>query len=269
MSCTSCHDPHYEPAAAERVSYYRQKCVNCHGGAFGAKHHTEQPDCAACHMPSSLSTDVVHTEVTDHRILRRPPESSPARSPVPSKDSQEPNSLASLPRLVRFPDAGKTDDDVRDLALAWGSLVNSGMTAAAPEAERSLRAAVEKYPNDPVLLSAMAYSAQSKGDSDHARQLYEKALGIDPLLIDAATNLGVIEANRGQLREALKLWEDAFQRAPGQSRIGMNIARVLCESGQVIKARDCVLRVLEFNPDLPEAKSLLHHLNGDTPKCKD
>jgi tetratricopeptide (TPR) repeat protein len=269
MSCTSCHDPHYEPAAAERVSYYREKCLDCHGAAFGAKHHNEQPDCAACHMPSSLSTDVVHTEVTDHRILRRPP----ASSPESSKDSQEGNTLASLPQLVRFPDVQKdvqkTDDDVRDLALAWESLVNGGMTAATPEADRSLRSAVEKYPNDPVLLSALAYSAQSKSDSDHARQLYEKALGIDPLLIDAATNLGVIEANRGQLHEALKLWEDAFQRAPGQSRIGMNIARVLCESAQPVKARDYVLRVLEFNPDLPEAKSLLHHLNGDPPKCKD
>jgi len=88
-------------------------------------------------------------------------------------------------------------------------------------------------------------------------------------LIAAATNLGVIEANRGHLREALKLWEDAFQRGPAQSRIGMNIARVLCDAGQPSAARDYVLRVLEFNPDLPEAKNLLQHLNGSSPKCKD
>ena len=25
MSCTSCHDPHYEPPAEERVAYYREK----------------------------------------------------------------------------------------------------------------------------------------------------------------------------------------------------------------------------------------------------
>ena len=31
MSCTSCHDPHSEPSAMERVSYYRQKCLACHG----------------------------------------------------------------------------------------------------------------------------------------------------------------------------------------------------------------------------------------------
>ena len=261
MWCGSCHDPHYEPSAAERVSYYRQKCLECHGSKFGATHHTDQADCTACHMPASLSTDVAHTEVTDHRILRRPP--------VSPQLLQDGNTRPALPRLVRFPDSQKADDDVRDLALAWEALADGGMTAAAREAERLLRSAVEKSPNDPALLSALGYSAQKKGDIDHARELYEKALSVDPTLIDAATNLGVIDATRGHWREAVKLWEDAFQRAPGQSRIGMNIARVLCEAGRTTDARDCVLRVLEFNPDLPEAKNLLQHLNGSPPKCKD
>lgn len=258
MSCTSCHDPHREPSVAERVSFFRQKCLACHGAKFGTTHHPDQPDCTSCHMPSSLSTDVAHTEVTDHRI-RRWPQIAPPRL----QDMQ-----GILPRLVPFP-SQKSDDDVRDLALAWESLVNSGMTAAAPEAERLLRSAADKTPNDPVLLSALGYSAQNKGDLDRARGLYEKALAVDPMLIDAATNLGAIEANGGHLREALKLWQDAFQRAPGQSRIGMNIARLFCNSAQPNNARDYVLRVLEFNPDLPEAKNLLQRLNSGSPKCND
>ena len=31
MSCTNCHDPHSVPLEAERVAYYRAKCLNCHG----------------------------------------------------------------------------------------------------------------------------------------------------------------------------------------------------------------------------------------------
>jgi len=259
MSCISCHDPHTQPSSAERVSYYRQKCLACHDAKFGTTHHSDQPDCTACHMPSSLSADVAHTEVTDHRILRRPQ--------ISPQLLQDPQPV--LPRLVRFPDSQQTDEDVRDLALAWESLVNSGMTAAAPQTERLLRSAIEKSPNDPALLSALAYSAQKKGDIDHARAFYEKALAVDPTLIDAATNLGAIEANRGHSREALRLWEDAFQRAPGESRIGMNVARLFCNAGQPGASRDYVLRVLEFNPDLPEAKSLLQRLNGSAPNCKD
>jgi hypothetical protein len=49
----------------------------------------------------------------------------------------------------------------------------------------------------------------------------------------------------------------------------MNIARAFCGAGQPNGARDYVLRVLEFNPDLPEAKNLLRNLNGSPQKCKD
>src|SRR5581483_8500156 len=147
MSCTSCHDPHSEPSAAERVSYYRQKCLACHGEKFGTAHHSKQPDCTACHMPSSLSTDVAHTEVTDHRILRRP-----LISPQLLQDAK------TMPQLVPFPDSQKNNGNVRDLALAWQSLVNGGITAAAPEAERLLHSALEKSPNDPALLSALGFS---------------------------------------------------------------------------------------------------------------
>jgi hypothetical protein len=48
----------------------------------------------------------------------------------------------------------------------------------------------------------------------------------------------------------------------------MNVARALCAAGQVDGARDYVLRVLEFNPDLQEAKGLLKRLNGGVPKCE-
>src|SRR5262249_35668651 len=70
MSCTSCHDPHSSPPAAERATYFRGKCLVCHGAEFGVKHHPDQKDCTACHMPASASTNVAHTEVTDHRLPR-------------------------------------------------------------------------------------------------------------------------------------------------------------------------------------------------------
>jgi hypothetical protein len=76
MSCTSCHNPHQSPSAEDRVAFYRGKCLACHGTAFATKHHPDRPDCAACHMPASASTDVAHTQVTDHRIPRRPQVSS-------------------------------------------------------------------------------------------------------------------------------------------------------------------------------------------------
>ena len=116
-------------------------------------------------------------------------------------------------------------------------------------------------------MSSLGYVEQRRGAINDARELYQRALAQDPDLLDAATNLGVIEANSGHLREAVTLWEGAFQRAPGRSSIGMNIARAFCGAGQFDQARDFTLRVLQFNPDLDSAKKLLNGLNATPPKC--
>jgi tetratricopeptide (TPR) repeat protein len=257
MSCTSCHEPHRTIPADERVGFYRSKCLVCHGAAFGEKHHKDQPDCTECHMPATPSSDIAHTAVTAHNIPRRPSiETKPEMEGPPS-----------LPQLARFPYSKAPDRDVRDLALAWQSIVDSGMTTAQPHAERLLRQAVAENPDDSAVLSALGYVEQTSGAKARAVKLYEKALALDPSLIDAATNLGVLNAQSGHLDEAVRLWQDAFRRAPGRSSIGMNLAHTFCATGQVNDARDYVLRVLQFNPDLAAAKKLLNQLDDDPPRC--
>ncbi|MGA8432698.1 MAG: multiheme c-type cytochrome [Candidatus Sulfotelmatobacter sp.] len=257
MSCTSCHDPHRSPSSDERVSYYRAKCVACHGASFAAKHHADKPDCTACHMPASLSTDVAHTEVTDHRIAARPQISAQLL-----EDSRD---QPSLPRLAPFPPSQRVDS--RDLALAWQSLVESGMKVAEHQAQESLAAAIKQFPEDPALLSALAFDAQKRKATPEARELYERALKIDPTLIDVRVNLGVIEAQQGDVPAALRLWQDAFDRAPDRSSIGMNMARADCEARNFVAAKAAVSRVLEFNPDFGPAKQMMQHLDASPPNC--
>ena len=141
------------------------------------------------------------------------------------------------------------------------------MAFADQEAQRLLRLAVKDSPDDPILLAALGYIEQTQGAVDQARELYQRAITRDPNSVDVATNLGVLEAREGHVREAVKLWKGAFQRAPGRSGIGMNIAKAFCGAGQVDEARSFVLRVLDFNPDLDEAKRLLQHLNRTPPSC--
>jgi tetratricopeptide (TPR) repeat protein len=257
MSCTSCHNPHVQVKPEERASFYRAKCLACHGKPFGARHHADRPDCTSCHMPASLSIDVAHTQVTDHRILRQP-SSTPVRE---NAFAQPPT-----PTFVPFPHSHEADSDLRDDALAWESVAESGLKSAEAEAERLLRLALLKSA-DPALLSAMGYIEQKHGATDRTRELYQSALAIDPNLIDAATNLGVLEAQSGHMRQAVTLWQGSFQRAPGRSSIGMNLARTFCGAGQFDEARTYTLRVLQFNPDLGAAKKLLNGLNVDPPKC--
>jgi hypothetical protein len=255
MSCTSCHDPHQSPTMEDRVAYYRGKCLSCHGAAFGARHHGNRPDCTACHMPASRSTDVAHTQVTDHRIPRRP-----------QMSVQDAAIQTSVPRLVPFPVSQTVEP--RDLALAWVALVESGMSVGETQKRRLLLAAVKQSPDDPALLSALGYLNQKDGATAEARALYRKALGLAPESIDAATNLGVIEAQGGHLQEAVRLWQEAFKRAPDRSSVGMNLARVYCQAGMGDEAKAYLLRVLEFSPDLGPARKMLQELAKSPANCR-
>ncbi len=257
MSCTSCHSPHESPSAEQRVSFYRAKCLACHA-KLSAKHHPDKPDCTACHMPALASTDVAHTEVTDHRIQRRP-----TMGPALENAQPVPTSFVLRP----FPNGADAQADVRDLALAWASAAESGSPESVKKAETLLRKALVDAPQDAALLSSLAYLEQKRGNSSEARELYQRALLRDPMLLDAATNLGVIEATSGDINDAVALWESAFGRAPGRSSIGMNLAYAFCGAGKTDQARDFALRVLQFNPDLDSAKKLLRGLNAAPPKC--
>jgi predicted CXXCH cytochrome family protein len=280
MTCTSCHDPHSAPSAAAKVAFYRGKCLACHGDAFAAKHHTEQQDCTACHMPRVKTADVAHTQATDHRILRVPV--MPLQSVGSAYDPG--NVPPSEPKLVRFPsmpvsavaaetapatDAAPGSDspaEARDLALAWEVLAGNSRFAY-DQAGKLLPKALEKNPEDAVLLAAQAYHEQRDKKLDPAREHYEHALRLDPLSIDAASNFAVLEANAGHLDHAIALWKSAFERDPGRSSMGLNLARVYCLSGHPAESQAALSRVLEFNPDSHAGRAMLSQLQSGAAKC--
>ncbi len=254
MWCGSCHDPHMEPSETEKVAYYRGKCLNCHGAAFGEKHHKDKPDCRSCHMPDLASKDVAHTESTDHRILRNP------RAP------QLTTRMASA-SLDVFPADQVPLVTTRDLALGWFELAQRGVEGASRQANEYLQKALKESPDDPELLSSMGFIEQNNGHEKEARELYEKSLKLSPQSNTVATNLGVLEAKQGNLQGAVKLWQQAFARVPYRGVIGMDLAMAFCAAGQRDEARQYVERVLEFNPDYGRAREMLANLEGKSGRC--
>ena len=122
LGCISCHDPHQLPTADQRIEFYRQRCLNCHGEQDCAepmplrRQKSAEDSCMVCHMPSQ-ETEIRHAATTDHRILRRAgTDSSDVRRVA------KPRNVAELP-IVRFPpppgDHTSHKDSIdRDLALA-------------------------------------------------------------------------------------------------------------------------------------------------------
>ena len=263
LTCTSCHDPHSTPTAAERVAYYRGKCLACHGDAFAAKHHAEKQDCAACHLRRLVSADVAHTQASDHRILRVP--LMPLQGVGSAYDSSS-HGLPPEPALTLFPPM-KEEESSRDLALAWVALAEAGSKFSFAQAGKFLPGALAQTPDDAELLAALGYNEQRRGMVAQAREHYEHALRVKPLSLDAAANLAVIEANAGNVDRAIALWKSAFERAPGRSSLGLNLARALCLSGKGDEAKAAIARVLEFNPDLKAGRVMLKQLESGEAKC--
>jgi hypothetical protein len=77
LGCISCHDPHRLPQNESRVTYYRDRCLQCHaepGCSLPQEARLEQSpqdDCAACHMPRKTLAIVSHTALTDHKSPRQ------------------------------------------------------------------------------------------------------------------------------------------------------------------------------------------------------
>jgi predicted CXXCH cytochrome family protein len=254
LTCTSCHDPHGSPAPEEKVSFYRQKCLQCHNAAtFAEKHHPENQDCTACHMARPPSNDIAHEQVTDHWIRKR---ISNARLP-----------LATSGELQTV--GGMVADD-RDLGLAYAQMTARGNQSAGERAMTLLARAEHTESGakrDHELHAQLGFLDQMSGKSDAAIEEYETALEADPNSSLAAGDLALIKAGQRQYVDALRLWKAVFDRDPAQLGAGMNLAVVECALGEREDALASLERLLEFAPDYQKAKALAREIGSGAHKC--
>lgn len=256
MSCISCHDPHYFPGPEIRVSYFREKCLNCHQAqatSWQKQHFSQQRDCIGCHMQKLSRVDVGHAAATDHRISRRP-----------LKQTTEPGPGESL---IGF--GTKEVESPRELGLAYAELaLRTNNSRHKSEAFRLLNEVLPQYPKDTEVLIRLAYLYQERGGFERARALYETVLSENPHQSVAAVNLGAIYARDSQVERAIKLWVTALDYDPSSRPAGINLAQMLCSKGDQKQARLILRKLLRINPGLRLAKQLLHDMDGARSPCR-
>ncbi len=239
LTCTTCHDPHRRVAPEERLSFYRGKCLQCHSAPkFVTEHHSENSDCASCHMPRNNAVDIPHQQTTDHRIPRIP---QPATAPPP------------LSRELVSVLTPQSDD--RDLGLAYAKLAESGDESATARGLQLLQSAQAKSPNDSALLAGLAYLLKKQGKDDEAIRIFRKSLEFDPQNSWAAANLGVLYKKIGETDRALAVWEEVFSRTPFY--VGLNLSALDCSLGRRTQALAVLNRMIEFDPDSIEIRRRL------------
>jgi predicted CXXCH cytochrome family protein len=243
LTCTTCHDPHTEPGPAERVQYFRARCLACHTSPRMAAHHPEQQDCATCHMPARLTTDISHNQVTDHNIEIHPPN---ARQSSTSDD------------LVAVGPFAATD---RDFGLAYAQLAERGLPNASDKALRLLTRAAQSGQSDHELEARLGYLLQTSGDKQKARIAYTAALQDDPYDPTALANLAVLDAESGHIPEAIHLLDRLAKADPSQTAAGLNLAFIECRLNKPTSASILLERLADLNPDDPQLREFMTHGN--------
>lgn len=248
MSCVSCHDPHYTPDAAHRAAFFRGKCLVCHKQPeFGKTHHPENPDCTSCHMPQTGARNVLHVAWTDHRIRK-----------VPNVKTVEPPPEKSQELMPIFsPNVSK-----RDQAMAGYQALMDGDQFREPAVWEQLNAQREELADDKDALDALGNIEAQRGNLEKAEREFRRVLELDHEDLIALSNLGILLAKQGHLKEPAALLQQAFGRNQDIPGLAMNLARVQCMAGDGAAARATLSAALVYCPNLPDMRRLLAQMGN-------
>jgi predicted CXXCH cytochrome family protein len=256
MACTSCHDPHYGPAASDRTAYYRAKCLACHiQPKFASSHYSDTPDCTSCHMPKSSTSDIPHAQVTDHRIPR-----SKGEYPQRVMQAGDGNALIPVSGIGERP-------TTRSLGLAYYKIGLGGEPGAMERAWTFLQTALPSNRNDSQVLSALGFIARTKGNDAQSADFLKKAYLLDPTDVYLANDMGILLASSGKLNQASIIWSDLFARNQDLVDLGNNLALLQCHLGEKSSAIETLQRVLYFSPDHQATQHLLATIESGDKLC--
>lgn len=232
LRCTSCHDPHVEPAAAEAPDYYKAKCLNCHTTASctapkAAREATRPADnCIGCHMQQRDIRVISHSSATNHRIVKTPDE------PFPNVTFRE--TTAAMPDLIELN----------------------------PEGERGVNAAVP-----PAIVRLQAYGLVERGEPRFHASWLQTLSGLETSLpensvVQAA--LGHRDLADHRLSEAIGHLQQAIRLNPMETDAYIDLSEAQDQSGQVEAAIESAKKAVDLNPYVaPIQKTLILRLvNG-------
>ncbi len=260
LLCTSCHDPHTIPAAAERDRFYRDRCNVCHNSkgctAPPADRTAKNDSCTACHMPRAGSSNIAHASITDHRILRRPV------APVPPRGLAPGDSPLVVYRAATPPER----DRALGIALARvaGRLPAGGAQSTVGRLARDeLRTSLGLWRGDAEAWAAMSAARGATGEPDERITAAERALrlapGSEPALVEVAAAALVL----GRFDRAEEAATALVALTPRSVEHRMTRATVLVAQKKWEAAEAECRAALQLHPLHPQARLVLgvclHH----------
>lgn len=257
LDCTSCHDAHARPEPAQAAAFYRTRCLTCHETkgctAPPANRAGKADSCIACHMPKADSTSIVHTAVTDHRVLRWERDAVVPRKPLP--EDADPIVPFAPTRFAPPP-----EERERDLAIAFtqtiGKMMRStraGQSGYSVQAESRLTRTLERWPGDALAWETLGKLYGHAGSQDLFLDAARKAAKLEPDSDFRLTTLAQALIDARKPAEALTAIEKLEKLNPRLVEHRMLRATVLMNLGEWAKAEAACREALAIHPQLPVA----------------
>ena len=256
LGCITCHDPHRLPAIAEKTTYYRNRCLECHAdrGCSLTKivrlGRSPNDDCVACHMPALRNSDVVHAATTDHRVLRRGTGQNRSLLPVAKP---EPSQLLMVNFHRDLMDERESALAERDIGLILCRDGFGGAASALPLLERVLKA----RPDDLPAREAKGFALSQLGRLQEALAAFQTVLAKEPDRESALTGAAQIAAEAGRRDDGIAYWQRAIGIDPWRSDYHGELALLYFQSRDWRAAAEACRHALRLNPADLEIRKLL------------
>jgi tetratricopeptide (TPR) repeat protein/catechol 2,3-dioxygenase-like lactoylglutathione lyase family enzyme len=259
LGCISCHDPHALPPEKEKVSYYRQRCLQCHleractAPAVDRQATKPSDNCIHCHMPPYATADIAHTAGTDHRIRKRPDKS------LPSQKALRPGETPIVNFYQDLLDPGDPTAR-RDLGVALAdNAAKNGQIGQmiAQLAIPILDEAIRTSPNDVLALEARGRAFWLLDRFEKARLDLDRALAEAPNRETALFLAGLATTSLDDFESAVAYWQRAQMIDPWEPSYHFQLGRLLTKHRDWPKAIQEFQAVLRLNPADPDSHRFL------------
>ncbi|MGH9397881.1 MAG: tetratricopeptide repeat protein [Terriglobia bacterium] len=205
-------------------------------------------------------------------IVQKYPDSAEAQYGLGRVEAAQGNAQAAAQALEKacelFPEYGGAH---YALALAYRKLgqpqkaathfaaYQSNVTTAPPIAD-PLRAAVEQLNQGPLELMRRGLALGQAGDIDGAIQEYQKAIGLDPQLVQAHINLIQLYARASKYEKAEQEYQAAVSLDPNRADCYYNYGVLMFGLNRFSEAEQAFRRAIAINPYYAEAHNNLGFL---------
>lgn len=254
LGCISCHDPHRRPSPEERVDYFRDRCLNCHQDDGCELPHEAQlappalGSCVHCHMPPLETTDVPHTAQTNHRIPRRPDETSPALEDSETglvfdgAEERLPDWEVARARGIAMMTEAWNHEDPRRAMEARRFLLPRGVP------ERDVDRIITALKHDLPVLTELGASYLLTGSLEQAEQYWQRVLQLNPQQETALGGLTVLYLHQRNFAASQRMLDRLLEINPHDPQWHAHQARLSWAMSNQQRAVDAAERVLELDP---------------------